>query len=172
MKKKIIAMVFCIMLVLALPTYASAATKKLEETKRFYGVHTSYGASTWGVNFKIELTYNNSSSTYTAKSISTCATMYPQHTYGVGDVIIAGIEEQADYGTKIDRKIRPTTSSFWTYQPLYVNTGTKVYFSYKGTLNKDFRYVMDETGEFTFSVPDTYMPNPNCTVALSVQGPN
>lgn len=85
------------------------------------------------MKFKIELNYNNSSSTYTAKSISTCATMFPEHTYSVGDVII---------------------------------------YSYKGNLNKDFRYIMEETGDFTFTVPDAYMPNPNFTLALSVQGPN
>ena len=172
MRRKLVVVLFCVALVLSLPMYASAATKKAEETKPFYGVHTSYGSSYWGVKFKIELDYTNDSSTYVAKELSTIATMYPAHTYGVGYVILAGIEEQVDYGTKVNRSIRPTTSSFWTYQPVIVNTGTKVYYSYKGTMDKDFRYVLDEVGTFTFSVPDTYMPNPNFTLTLSVQGRN
>lgn len=90
MRRKLVVVLFCVALVLSLPMYASAATKKAEETKPFYGVHTSYGSSYWGVKFKIELDYTNDSSTYVAKELSTIATMYPAHTYGVGDVILAG----------------------------------------------------------------------------------
>ncbi len=151
---------------------ANAATKTADETKIFYGIHTDYGASAWGVRFIISSIYNNTStSVYTAQSLSTSASIYPQHTYGNGNVIIAGIKETVDFGSELNRSIRPTASSFWSVQPLYVAPGTYVYYSYNGNYTKNFSYQLKEKGEFTFSVPDVFFPSPNATLILEVSGP-
>ena len=132
-------------------------TKTAEENAKFYGQHSDYGASVWGVNFLISVTYDNSStSCYTAKEVYTSATMYPKHTFGEGDVIVAGFDESVDFGASTSRSIKPTKSSFWQIQNVILPTGTKKYYAYTGSPNKDFRYEFKEDGAFTFAVPNVY----------------
>lgn len=113
----------------------------------------------------------DSTGSYTATRVSTSATMNPKHSYGVGDVIVAGLDESVDFGTPVQRRIRPTTSSSWKIQDLISPVGTKVYYSYYANINKSFRNEFKEEGGFTFAVPDVYFASPNFTLNLSVSGP-
>ncbi|PWL94093.1 MAG: hypothetical protein DBY08_04110 [Clostridiales bacterium] len=149
----------------------NAASKTAEKTERFYGIHTTYGASIWGVNFEITAQYNNSGMPYTVNNLFVAATMRPKHTYGVGEVIIAGVDETVDYGTTVSRLIRPTVNPFWQNHGAIVSPGTHVYYSYNGNPNKSFYYSLMEEGTFTFAVPDTYFADPNAELILSVATP-
>lgn len=171
-KRIIIAILGVFLIICACTTTANAATKSKSEVIRFYGNHTDYGPSVWGVNFSISVSYNNNSTNqYIAEMVSTAATLFPQHHFGNGDVIIAGLKESVDFGSEINRNIKPTTSSFWEFNPLIVETGTKIYYSYKGNPNRGFRYEFKEKGEYTFAVPDVYFANQNASLTLSVGGP-
>lgn len=173
LSKRTLAITMIILLLLCVSTTtANAASKKASDRHLFYGIHTDYGQSFWGIDFTINATYDNSSTNqYIAQTVTTTATINPQHTFGNGDIIIAGLSESVDFGSEVNRNIRPTTSSFWSVQDLIVSTGTKVYYSYKGTPNKSFRYEFREEGSFTFAVSDVYFADPNATLTLSVSGP-
>lgn len=77
-----------------------------------------------------------------------------------------------DFNDTVERSIKPTKSSFWKIQDLIVASGTHVYYSYYGTLDKSFRYGFEANGSFTFAVPNVYIPVPNTTLNLSVSTPN
>lgn len=59
------------------------------------------------------------------KEVYTSATMHPKHTFGEGDVIVAGFDESVDFGASTSRSIKPTKSSFWQIQNVILPTGTK-----------------------------------------------
>ena len=161
--------IIIILLIVALSTsFASAYSKSASKTALFYGIHTDYGASVWGVEMYTAVDYTYSNSKYTATKLTTSATMYPQHTYGSGSVTVASMHQTADSGTSVTYGIKPTASSFWTYQSLIVPTGTKIYFSYYGNMNKVFYYSLVETLYITFSVPNTYFANSNASLSLTV----
>ena len=50
-------------------------------------------------------------------------------------------------------------------------TGTKKYYAYTGSPNKDFRYEFKEDGAFKFAVPNVYFAWPNASLTISVSGP-
>ena len=160
-----------LMIIIGFTVVANATTKSEQATKKFLGKHTDYGASVWGVEFYISVDYDKSTNSYTAKKVRTSASMYPRHTYGDGDVILAGLKETVDSGSTVNRSIAPNKSTFWKKDDLIVATGTKLYYAYYGTLTKTFKKSFVEKGEFTFSVPDTYIAVPNATLTLTVAGP-
>lgn len=165
------SLIICIMIVLLAVSTASAATttKTLKETKRFSGVHTSYGASVWGVEFTLEVDYDKTGLPYVAKQVRAIATMSPIHTYGAGDVIIAGVEETVDYGNPVTKMIKPTTSSAWSNYDILTNG--KRYYSLKSSINKSFYYLFQVKGDYTFAVSNVFFANPNHTMTLSVVTP-
>ncbi len=166
--KKIILIIIVLSLMLSSVLVADGASKRGEKTAKFVGIHSDAGASVWGVNFVISLNYIDKGSFSTATGITTSATMYPKHTFGVGDVIIAGITQIIDFNDQTSRPIRPIKSSFWETQSLIVPTGTHVYYSYSGTMDETFRYGFEAKGNFTFAVPDVVMLAPNTTLNVSV----
>ncbi len=89
-----------------------------------------------------------------------------------GSVTIASMKQTADSGTSVTYGIKPTASSFWSYQSLIVPTGTKNYFSYYGNMNKVFYYSLVETLYITFSVPNTYFAINNASLSLTVGASN
>ena len=165
-----IIMIVCIIIAMCSMT-AQATTKTASKTARFYGIHTTYGSSVWGVNFNISVIYDKTGLPYRITNLSTYATMNPIHTFGAGEVIVAGINETVDYAASTSRDIEPIRSPFWSVQSLISPPGTHVYYSYYGTLNKSFYYELDEEGDFTFSVPDTYFAVPNTSLNLSIVTP-
>ena len=124
------------------------------------------------MKFRINVNYIDKGSFSTATGMTTYATMNPKHTFGVGDVIIAGINQIIDFNDQTNRSIRPTKSSFWKTQSLIVPTGTHVYYSYSGTMNETFRYGFEAKGSFTFAVPDVVLLAPNTTLNVSVATSN
>ena len=172
--KRSISLILVVLLIasLACTSMTFAASKSITPTKNFYGVHTDYGASVWGIRFCVKVNYTNSSKPYKLKKILVSAYMYPKHTYGTGDIILGSLKQQVDSGSWLQRNIKPTPNSFWSQASGIYPSPSKIYFDLEGTTNRSFSSTLKEKGEFTFSVPNVYFPYPDCSMTLTVNVPS